>query len=116
MSDFYISHIIRPSEGKSYTKDGEFVPFTIQIITSLVNERKTISLVIGQKTFLINAQNDFDLVEKIGEALKHFVFKKIDILKFDKEYSSDFVLYVIKHFLDGEKDLQEKINIYNFEK
>lgn len=115
MNDFYISHIIRPLEGKSYTKDGNFFPFTAQIITSLVNNRKTISLVANQKTFLINAEDDLDLVEKLKAALSSFKFEKIEILKFDKEYSSDFVLYVIKHFLDGEKDLQEKINLYNLE-
>lgn len=116
MSDFYISHIIRPSDGQSYTKDGEFISFAIQVISSLVNERKTISFVANKKTTLINVQDDLDFIDKLKITLENFVFEKVEILKFDREYSSEFVLYVIEHFLNGEKDLQEKVNIYNFEK
>jgi hypothetical protein len=116
MLEFYTSHIITPNDNLNCIRNGKPCPFIIHVISSLVNERKTISFVCDGKTKMYNINNENELQEKIKKLLQPFTFNQVKILKFDKAYPSDFTIFAITAFTQNLQDFEEKIREFNLNK
>jgi hypothetical protein len=104
-TNFYLSHIIKSSNGFAETLGGEFLYFCIQIISSTDSNKRSVTYIEA---------NEFSFV--IKNILKKYKPFTPEILYIDKAYDLGLSYCIIESFLRGETNLQEKIDQYNLKK
>lgn len=88
---------------------------TINIITSIDSQRKTIVFVEDFEKSFYNVSSIEEMNKTIKVLLSRYFAFESEILSFDKDYPEDFVQTVISSFIKGD-DVQRAIGLYNLNK
>ena len=114
--NFYLSHIVKSSNGFAETLNGEFLYFCIQVISCVDSNKKTVTYIEADQKKFFNCKNDKDFALVIKNILKKYKPFTPEILYIDKAYDLGLCYCIIENFLRGEPNLQEKIEEYNLKK
>ena len=115
-TNFYLSHIIKSSNGFAETLDGEFLYFCIQIISSTDSNKRSVTYIEANEKKFFNCKDDNEFSFVIKNILKKYKPFTPEILYIDKAYDLELCYCIIESFLRGEPNLQEKIDEYNLKK
>jgi hypothetical protein len=115
-TNFYLSHIIKSSNGFAETLSGEFLYFCIQIISSTDSNKRAVTYIEANEKKFFNCKDDKDFSFVIKNILKKYKPFTPEILYIDKAYDLELCYCIIESFLRGETNIQEKIDEYNLKK
>ena len=115
-TNFYLSHIIKSSNGFAETLGGEFLYFCIQIISSTDSNKRSVTYIEANEKKFFNCKDDNEFSFVIKNILKKYKPFPPEILYIDKAYDLELCYCIIESFLRGETNLQEKIDQYNLKK
>jgi hypothetical protein len=115
-TNFYLSHIVKSSNGFAETLTGEFLYFCIQVISCTDSNKKAVTYIEANEKKFFNCKDDKDFSFVVKNILKKYKPFTPEILYIDKAYDLELCYCIIENFLRGEPNLQEKIDEYNLKK
>lgn len=114
---YYISHIVRCTNTPIKRVDGKEVNNVfLQIISAHSTSRQSICWVENDKKTFFNSLNLDDTKRIVKVILATYVRFNFEILTLDRAYDEEMSLLMVKGFLNGDQNLQEKIDTYKLNK
>lgn len=112
--DFYVSHIVRPIEFPVSRIDNKPIDrLFFQIITSTSSSRMTICWIEDGIKRFFNCEDQEEMKKTMKFLLSKYEKFRFEILTLDKLYGPELSVVIVSNFINGEKNLQEKIDQYN---